>query len=226
MFLEWGAKKHQKIEFEKSNGKKHEFCTLMFTGIVETTGKVTERASTGTNKTFWISSSLTGELKVDQSLSHDGVCLTVEEIKGDQHRVTAVAETLSKTNLNDWKVGSIINLERCLVMNGRLDGHWVQGHVDATGTVKHIAENNGSWQYIIEYPSQFAELVIEKGSITINGISLTIFNITSSTLEVAIIPYTYEHTNLKHLKTGEKVNLEFDLIGKYVARIQQVRNIQ
>lgn len=226
MFLEWGAKKHQKFEFEKSNGKKHEFCALMFTGIVETTGKVTEITSSGTNKSFWINSLISQELKVDQSLSHDGVCLTVEEIKDGQHRVTAVAETLSKTNLNDWELGSVINLERCLVMNGRLDGHWVQGHVDATGTVKHIAENNGSWQYIIEYPSQFATLVIEKGSITINGTSLTIFNITNSTLEVAIIPYTYEHTNLKHLKTGDKVNLEFDLIGKYVARIQQVRNMQ
>ena len=198
----------------------------MFTGIVETTGKVTAITSDGSNKTFWISSPISQELKVDQSLSHDGVCLTVEEIKDSQHRVTAVAETLSKTNLNDWKPGVIVNLERCLVMNGRLDGHWVQGHVDATGTVKHIAENNGSWQYIIEYPASFAELVIEKGSITINGTSLTVFNITNNSLEVAIIPYTYENTNIKYLKTGDKVNLEFDLIGKYVARIQQVRNKQ
>lgn len=195
----------------------------MFTGIVETTGTVIKITSSGSNKSFWISSPISQELKVDQSLSHDGVCLTVEEIKDGQHRVTAIAETLSKTNLNDWKPGSVINLERCLVMNGRLDGHWVQGHVDTTGTVTHISENNGSWHYIIEYPGQFASLVIEKGSITINGTSLTIFNITSTTFEVALIPYTYEHTNLKFLKTGDKVNLEFDLVGKYVARIQQVR---
>lgn len=226
MFLEWGAKKQQKFEFEKSNGKKHEFCTLMFTGIVETTGKITEITSSGTNKSFWINSPISHELKVDQSLSHDGVCLTVEEIKNGKHRVTAVAETLSKTTLTNWKPGTVINLERCLVMNGRLDGHWVQGHVDTTGIVTHIEEKNGSWQYIIEYPTRFATLIVEKGSITINGTSLTVFNISDSFFEVAVIPYTYDHTNLKYLKTGDKVNLEFDLIGKYVARIQQVRIIQ
>ncbi|MBI2731354.1 MAG: riboflavin synthase [Sphingobacteriales bacterium] len=195
----------------------------MFTGIVETTGIITDILINGTNKTFWIKSPLSGELKVDQSLSHDGVCLTVEEIKDGQHRVTAVSETLSKTNINDWADGTTVNLERCLALNGRIDGHLVLGHTDTTGTVHQITENNGSWQYIIEYPDQFALLVIEKGSITINGISLTIFNISDNSIEVAIIPYTYEHTNLKHLKPGEKVNLEFDLIGKYVARIQQVR---
>lgn len=195
----------------------------MFTGIIESTGIVTEVIENGTNKSFWISSPLSAEFKVDQSVSHEGVCLTVEEIKNNQHRVTAVTETLQKTNLNWWKSGKEINLERCLTFNSRLDGHLVQGHVDATGKVLLRESQNGSWRFIIEYPEALASLIIEKGSIAVNGISLTCFNITSNSFELAIIPYTFEHTSIKHLMTGDKVNLEFDVIGKYVARIQQVR---
>ena len=156
------------------------------------------------------------------SLAHDGVCLTVEEIKDNQHRVTAVAETLEKTNLGSWATGKAINLERCLSFNGRLDGHLVQGHADTTGTIISKAEKEGSWQFIISYPQQFAALIIEKGSVTVNGISLTAFNINDKSFEVAIIPYTYEHTTVKHLREGDKVNLEFDVIGKYINRIQQL----
>ncbi|MGE5108869.1 MAG: riboflavin synthase [Sphingobacteriales bacterium] len=194
----------------------------MFTGIIESTGTITEIYKNGTNKSFWVASLLSHQLKVDQSLAHDGVCLTVEEIKDNQHRVTAVLETLEKTNLGDWETGKIINLERCLSFNGRLDGHLVQGHVDTTGTILSRKEQGGSWQFIVAYPEQFAALIIEKGSITVNGISLTAFNISNTSFEVAIIPYTYEYTNVKHLKTGDKANLEFDVIGKYVSRVQQV----
>jgi riboflavin synthase len=194
----------------------------MFTGIIESTGTITDIYKNGTNRTFWIESPLSPELKVDQSLAHDGVCLTVEEIINNRHRVTAVMETLEKTNLQDWENGKAVNLERCLALNGRLDGHLVQGHVDTTGTILKITEQDGSWQYIVSYPQHFASLVIEKGSITINGISLTAFNITRNSLEVAIIPYTYQHTAIRHLKTDDKVNLEFDLIGKYVTRNLQV----
>lgn len=194
----------------------------MFTGIIESTGTITDIYINGSNKSFWVTSPLSHELKVDQSLAHDGVCLTVEEIKDNQHRVTAISETLEKTNLGDWETGKEINLERCLLFNGRLDGHLVQGHADTTGTITHKEEKEGSWQFIVSYPEQFASLIIEKGSITLNGISLTAFNTTNNTFEVAIIPYTCEHTTVKHLKTGDKVNLEFDVIGKYVSRIQQL----
>lgn len=194
----------------------------MFTGIIETTGTITDIYINGSNKSFWVASTLYHELKVDQSLAHDGVCLTVEEIKDNQHRVTAVAETLEKTNLGSWATGKAINLERCLSFNGRLDGHLVQGHADTTGTIISKAEKEGSWQFIISYPQQFAALIIEKGSVTVNGISLTAFNINDKSFEVAIIPYTYEHTTVKHLKEGDKVNLEFDVIGKYINRIQQL----
>ena len=194
----------------------------MFTGIIESTGIIKEIYNNGTNRSFWITSPISQELKVDQSLAHDGVCLTVEEIKNNQHRVTAVLETLEKTNLGDWQTGKEINMERCLSFNGRLDGHLVQGHVDTTGTIINRKEQDGSWQFIVAYPEQYAALIIEKGSITINGISLTAFNISNTSFEVAIIPYTYGHTTVKHLQTGDKVNLEFDVIGKYVARIQQV----
>ena len=160
----------------------------MFTGIIECTGAITDIYIKGSNKTFWVSSPISAELRADQSLSHDGVCLTVEEINGDRHKITAVAETLSKTNLDNWAVGHTVNLERCLALNGRLDGHLVQGHVDSTGAVKNIAEQNGSWLFTISYPKEFAELIIEKGSITVNGTSLTAFNITNKTFDVAIIP--------------------------------------
>ena len=191
----------------------------MFTGIIESTGTVKEVISTGTNKLFWISSALAPELKVDQSLSHNGVCLTIEEIMDGMHRVTAIEETLLKTNLGSWQPGSIINLERCMMLNGRLDGHIVQGHVDCTAECIEVVEKNGSWEYAFQFDKEFASLIIEKGSITLNGISLTIFNIDNHIFSVAIIPYTYEHTNMQYLQPGDTVNIEFDMIGKYVERI-------
>lgn len=190
----------------------------MFTGIIEAFGTVKEIATTGTNKTFWLQSALAAELKVDQSLAHDGVCLTVEEVQGDHYRVTAVDETLQKTALHNWKVGSLVNLERSLLPSSRLDGHFVQGHVDTTGVCENIKEREGSWEISFSFPKSFAALVIEKGSICLNGISLTIFNVKKKRFTVAIIPYTFEHTNLKALREGDAVNLEFDLIGKYIHR--------
>ena len=195
----------------------------MFTGVIECVGKILAIESSGTNKTFLISSSVSSELKVDQSVSHDGVCLTVEAVDGNKHRVTAVKETLEKSDLGLWKTGSLANIERCMLMNGRIDGHIVQGHVDATATCVDRQDKNGSWEYRFHFPAQFSNLVIEKGSISLNGISLTIFNVTESKFSVAIIPYTYEHTNLKELSTGDEVNLEFDMMGKYVNRIMQFK---
>lgn len=194
----------------------------MFTGIVENTGIISSIETNGTNRTFWISSPLSAELKVDQSLSHSGVCLTVEAIEGKGHKVTAIEETLKKTTLGEWKEGTLVNLERCLPMNGRLDGHFVQGHVDATGTCISKEDHQGSWEFRFSFPAAFAALVIEKGSISLNGISLTIFNVTSSEFSVAIIPYTYEHTNIKQVNPGTGVNLEFDIIGKYLLRKLQL----
>jgi riboflavin synthase len=169
-----------------------------------------------------IGSGLSGLLKVDQSVSHSGVCLTVEKVEEDSHQVTAIAETLSKTNLGQWQKGSIVNLERCVPMNGRLDGHLVQGHVDATAICSNVEDQNGSWLYTFRYPAHFAHLLIEKGSICVNGISLTAFNLAENHFSVAIIPYTYEHTNLKQVKAGDSVNLEFDMVGKYLARWKQL----
>ena len=196
----------------------------MFTGIIENTGTVSEIITSGTNRSFWISSPLSGELKVDQSVSHSGVCLTVEEIRGNLHRVTAIEETLEKTNLGQWQTGTLVNLERCLPMNGRLDGHFVQGHVDARGTCIQKEDRNGSWEYRFGFPGKFAGLVIEKGSISLNGISLTIFNVTDKEFSVAVIPYTYEHTNIKKVIPGSEVNLEFDIIGKYLLRNLSLEN--
>jgi riboflavin synthase len=195
----------------------------MFTGIIEQTGIVQEVIINGNNTSFWVQSPLWYELKVDQSLSHNGACLTVEETKDGMHRVTAIAETLAKTTLGNWQAGTVINLERCLMMNGRLDGHIVQGHVDATATCTAVVEKDGSWEYTFEFPSQFNNLVIEKGSVTINGISLTLFNTAASFFSVAIIPYTYEHTNIYTVKTGHAVNIEFDILGKYVEKMMQNR---
>jgi riboflavin synthase len=191
----------------------------MFTGIIEQTGIITAISASGTNKSFWIESQLWNELKVDQSVSHNGVCLTVEEIKDGMHRVTAIAETLSKTNVAAWQTGEIINLERCLVMNGRLDGHIVQGHTDTTAVCTTVAAKNGSWEYTFEFDSRFSGLIIEKGSIALNGISLTVFNVTDNSFAVAIIPYTYNYTNMQRLKKGDSVNIEWDIIGKYVNRL-------
>ena len=190
----------------------------MFTGIVETQGIVKKVIETGTNKTFWIKSQISSKLKPDQSLAHDGVCLTVEEVKGSRHRVTAIAETLGITTLGDWVEGSIINLERCLKINDRLDGHFVQGHIDTTAICVYRKEKDGSWEFSFQILPEFASLIIEKGSITINGISLTVFNLDASTFDVAIIPYTFEHTNMNLVKPGQKVNIEFDMLGKYINR--------
>ncbi len=169
----------------------------MFTGIIEATGRIESVTEQGSGRIFWISSPLTPELKPDQSLSHDGVCLTVEQVADSQYRVTAIDETLQKTNLATWQVGNNINLERCMQLNGRLDGHIVQGHVDARGKCTSVETKEGSWEYTFSFPSSFASLMIEKGSICVNGISLTCFNVTNSTFKVAIIPFTYEHTNMK-----------------------------
>lgn len=195
----------------------------MFTGIIEEKGTITDIISSGTNKTFWIASTISAELSIDQSISHNGVCLTVEEIKKGQHRITAIEETLNKTNLNSWQKDTVINLERCLQMNGRLDGHIVQGHVDTVATCINKVDKNGSWEYTFQYNEKFAALVIEKGSISINGISLTIFNVTKGSFAVAIIPYTYEHTNMQYVKKGDEINIEFDMIGKYVSRFMQFK---
>ncbi|HXL54873.1 MAG TPA: riboflavin synthase [Chitinophagaceae bacterium] len=191
----------------------------MFTGIIESIGKVKRIEKNGSNKTFWISSSISNELKVDQSVSHNGVCLTVEGVTENNHRVTAIEETLVKSNLNAWQVGDEVNLERCMLMNGRLDGHIVQGHVDATAVCIDNQDLNGSWQFRFLFPGQFGKLVIEKGSIAINGISLTVFDVGINEFSVAIIPYTFEHTNMKHVDVETTVNIEFDIIGKYVVRI-------
>jgi riboflavin synthase len=190
----------------------------MFTGIIESLGKIHSVSTIGTNKTFWVESSLGPELKIDQSLSHNGVCLTVEEIAGNRHRVTAIEETLEKSNLGTWQPGHLVNLERCMIMNGRLDGHIVQGHVDATGICLERSDKNGSWEFRFEFPKKFSHLVIEKGSISLNGISLTIFNVKKTKFDIAVIPYTFEHTNIQSVNPKDKVNLEFDIIGKYIAR--------
>ena len=195
----------------------------MFTGIVETQGIVKKVIKKGTNKTFWIKSPISSKLKVDQSVAHNGVCLTVEEIKNDRHRVTAIAETLVKTNLDDWNEGIQVNLERCLKINGRLDGHFVQGHVDATGVCNDVQQLDGSWLYHFSFPEQYAALMIEKGSICINGVSLTAFNVGRNTFTVTIIPYTHEHTTFNNLKAGDTVNLEFDVLGKYLLRKEEVK---
>ncbi len=196
----------------------------MFTGIIESLGKVRSIESTGTNKTFWIQSPLSAELKIDQSISHNGACLTVEEVQGDTHRVTAIEETLQKTNLDSWQPGVLVNLERCMVMNGRLDGHIVQGHVDTTAICLKRHELKGSWEFRFEFPGKYSHLVIEKGSICLNGASLTIFNVKRDRFDVAIIPYTFQHTNIGSITPGSSVNLEFDMIGKYVSRLLSLKH--
>jgi riboflavin synthase len=196
----------------------------MFTGIIEQTGIIQRVEQQGSNTIFWVESHLSGELKIDQSVSHNGVCLTIEEIRGLLHRVTAIDETLQKTNLGGWRSGTFVNLERCLPLNGRLDGHLVQGHVDTTGICTAVSPQNGSWLYTIEIPVEFAAFIIEKGSISLNGISLTIFNVGRNSFSVAVIPYTYEHTNMQQLKVSDTVNIEFDMIGKYVNRIAGLKS--
>ncbi|ANI88114.1 riboflavin synthase subunit alpha [Arachidicoccus ginsenosidimutans] len=195
----------------------------MFTGIIETTGKIVDIISHGTNKSFWLQSSIVNELKIDQSVSHDGVCLTIEAIENDKYKVTAIEETLKKTNLATWRRNGEVNIERCMQMNGRLDGHIVQGHVDATAKCVELKTLEGSWEYTFEYPETFASLLIEKGSVAVNGTSLTCFNVTKNTFTVAIIPYTYEHTSIKQVKPESIVNIEFDVIGKYIQRFESLK---
>jgi len=191
----------------------------MFTGIIETTGHVLSAERQDSNAVFWVQSSISHELKIDQSVSHNGICLTVDQLQPDAHRVTAIAETLSKTNAGNWKEGDLINLERCMPMNGRLDGHIVQGHVDATAVCTEVKTLAGSWEYRFQFDKQFATLMIEKGSVCLNGISLTAFNVTSNQFTVAIIPYTFTHTNIQQVQQGNLVNIEFDIIGKYIQRM-------
>lgn len=195
----------------------------MFTGIIESIGEVVQVENTGSNKTFWISSPVSAELKVDQSVSHNGVCLTVEAINENTHRVTAIEETLIKSNLGKLQAGDSVNIERCMLMNGRLDGHIVQGHVDATAVCIDKKDMDGSWQFRFSFPKQFNKLIIEKGSVAVNGISLTLFDVGATEFSVAIIPYTYEHTNMKEVTVGTIVNIEFDIIGKYIQRMTEVQ---
>lgn len=190
----------------------------MFTGIIETFGHIERLETEGSNVHVTIRSDISKELKVDQSLAHDGICLTVVEVVGETHTVTAVRETLERTRLGDWKKGQLVNLERAMRSDGRLDGHIVQGHVDTTGTCESIEEAGGSWYFRFRYAPKPEYLLVDKGSICINGVSLTVVEPTTDTFSVAIIPYTYEHTNFRQMRVGDRVNLEFDVIGKYIAR--------
>ncbi|RZK43044.1 MAG: riboflavin synthase [Pedobacter sp.] len=191
----------------------------MFTGIIETLGKVEDVRTEGTNVHYTVSSAISNSFKIDQSVSHNGVCLTVVELSEGKHVVTAIEETLSKTNLSHLKAGATVNLERCMQMNARLDGHIVQGHVDQVASCILVEELNGSWEYRFKYDASLGNVTVEKGSICVNGISLTVVNSSDDEFSVFIIPYTHEHTNLKEVGVGDYVNLEFDIIGKYVARL-------
>lgn len=190
----------------------------MFTGIIETLGQIIALETEGTNVHITIRSSISEGLKIDQSLAHDGICLTVVALGEGTHTVTAVQETLNRTRLGDWQVGDSVNLERAMRSDGRLDGHLVQGHVDTTAQCESVEILDGSWYYRFRYAPQKEYLLVDKGSICVNGVSLTVVEPTDSSFSVAIIPYTYEHTNFKQLKAGDRVNLEFDVIGKYIAR--------
>jgi riboflavin synthase len=194
----------------------------MFTGIIECTGRVEVIKRWNDNVSFVVSSKITKELRPDQSVSHNGVCLTIESVTESLHTVTAVKETLQKSNLGLLKEGDIVNIERCLVVNGRLDGHLVQGHVDGTGYCQSVKDVAGSWEVTFSFDSKFAPLLIEKGSVCVNGVSLTAFNVCDDTFTVAIIPYTWQHTNLQYLSPGAQVNFEWDIIGKYLLRFKQI----
>jgi len=191
----------------------------MFTGIIETLGRVTKLRRDQGNLHITVASSLSSELKIDQSVSHNGVCLTVVSLADETHTVTAIEETLNKSNIGRLNIGDLVNLERCMQLNARLDGHIVQGHVDQTAVCTNFRELGGSWEYTFEYDATQGNVTVEKGSISINGISLTVVNSKENSFSVAIIPYTFEHTNLQQVIEGSIVNLEFDIIGKYVARL-------
>ena len=191
----------------------------MFTGIIESMGTVSRIVEDQLNKHFLISSPISHELKIDQSVSHNGVCLTVTKVAEGKHWITAINETLKKSTLGKLREGDTVNLERCMVANGRFDGHIVQGHVDQVGTCTHVKEESGSWVFDFEYDPDSGNITVEKGSISVNGVSLTCFNSTNNGFSVAIIPYTYENTSFKSIKKGDFVNLEFDIVGKYIKRI-------
>jgi riboflavin synthase len=193
----------------------------MFTGIIEKLGEITKIEKENTNVHFTVKSPFTNELKIDQSVAHNGCCLTVVEINDDEYVVTAIEESLNKTNLSTWNVGTKVNLERCMLLGARLDGHIVQGHVDTRGTCENVENLDGSWKYTFSY--DFDQPTVQKGSITINGVSLTVVDSEKGMFSVCIIPYTYEHTNFHTFEKGTIVNLEFDIIGKYVARLMETK---
>lgn len=196
----------------------------MFTGIIETTARVASVEKAGSNLELWLESSLAEELKIDQSVAHNGVCLTVVEIRPNQYRVTAIEETLLRTNLGQLRNGNLVNIERCMKLGDRLDGHIVQGHVDLKGTCVKKESLDGSWRFHFAYPIHSGHVTVEKGSICINGVSLTVVDSGPGSFSVAIIPYTYEHTQFKELEVGMEVNLEFDILGKYIARLMESRS--
>ena len=191
----------------------------MFTGIIEQNGRIEKVEHEGTNVHFTVAAPFASELQVDQSVAHDGVCLTVVKLDDDSYVVTAIQETMERTSLGQWKQGSVVNLERCTQLGGRLDGHLVQGHVDTTATLRNVRDEDGSWLLSFAHETHPEFVTVPKGSITVNGISLTVVDSKPDGFSVAIIPYTWEHTNLHTLREGDRVNLEFDVIGKYVARL-------
>lgn len=193
----------------------------MFTGIIETTGKLEDLIRDGSNLHLTFSSSISSGLKIDQSVAHNGVCLTVVANPGETHTVTAIKETLDKTNLGKLRPGDLVNLERCMVINGRLDGHIVQGHVDQVAVCTARSEQDGSWMFTFQYDPSTGNVTVEKGSVCVNGVSLTVVNSKSGSFSVAIIPFTFEHTNLSRIHPGDEVNVEFDIIGKYVAKLMK-----
>ena len=190
----------------------------MFTGIIETLGEIKALEKEGGNVHLTITSAITNELKIDQSVAHNGVCLTVTSIENNDYKVTAIQETIDKTNLSDWKIGTAVNLERAMKLGDRLDGHIVQGHVDCVGSIDEIHDLDGSWMIFINHPVE-AGLTVTKGSVCLNGISLTVVDSFPDAFSVAIIPYTWEHTNLSKLNLGDTVNIEFDILGKYMKKM-------
>lgn len=196
----------------------------MFTGIIESLGKIKKISIEKSNRVFFIKSDISSKLKIDESISHNGICLTVEDIKKNIYRVTAIRETLEKTNAGLWNPGDMINLERSMKMNGRLDGHIVQGHVDGTAICTERKDKEGSVEFTFQFDENFASLIIEKGSVCINGVSLTAFNVSRNSFIIAIIPYTFSHTNFKNLMEDDVVNIEYDILGKYVERMLNIRN--
>ncbi len=197
----------------------------MFTGIVECLGTIKSIVTEGSNIHFDVTSEIGDALKIDQSVAHDGVCLTVVAVSGSVHRVTAIAETLDRSSLAKWREGRKVNLERCMKADGRFDGHIVQGHVDTTAVCTKVVEDNGSWRFYFEHPKEKTFLTVAKGSITVNGVSLTVVDSEEGSFSVAVIPYTYEHTSFATLCTGENVNLEFDILGKYIAKLLQAQSL-